>query len=73
MALSIDVLSSYPPVQEAEVDKVLAEEIRDNEKKIVVLDDDPTGVQTVHDISCLLYTSWRNRKPDSRFTNAYNE
>ena len=44
MALSIDVLSSYPPVQEAEVDKVLAEEIRDNEKKIVVLDDDPTGV-----------------------------
>ena len=49
MALSIDVLSSYPSVQEAEVDKVLAEEIRDNEKKIVVLDDDPTG--------CLLYTS----------------
>ena len=37
MALSIDVLSSYPPVQEAEVDKVLAEEIRDNEKKIVEL------------------------------------
>lgn len=56
MALSIDVLSSYPPVQEAEVDKVLAEEIRDNEKKIVVLDDDPTGVQTVHDIS--VYTNW---------------
>ena len=55
MALSIDVLSSYPPVQEAEVDKVLAEEIRDNEKKIVVLDDDPTGVQTVHDIS--VYTN----------------
>ena len=56
MALSVDVLSSYPPVQEAEVDKVLAEEIRDNEKKIVVLDDDPTGVQTVHDIS--VYTNW---------------
>ena len=55
MALSIDVLSSYPSVQEAEVDKVLAEEIRDNEKKIVVLDDDPTGVQTVHDIS--VYTN----------------
>ena len=56
MALSIDVLSSYPSVQEAEVDKVLAEEIRDNEKKIVVLDDDPTGVQTVHDVS--VYTDW---------------
>ena len=35
---------------------MLAEEIRDNEKKIVVLDDDPTGVQTVHDIS--VYTNW---------------
>ena len=56
MVLSVDVLSSYPPIQEAEVDKVLAEEIRNNKKKIVVLDDDPTGVQTVHDIS--VYTNW---------------
>ena len=62
MELSIDILSSYPPVQEAEVDKVLAEEIRDNEKKIVVLDDDPTGVQTVHDIS--VYTNWEKASID---------
>lgn len=65
MALSIDVLSSYPPVQEAEVDKVLAEEIRDNEKKIVVLDDDPTGVQTVHDIS--VYTNWEKTSIEQGF------
>lgn len=65
MALSIDVLSSYPPVQEAEVDKVLAEEIRDNEKKIVVLDDDPTGVQTVHDIS--VYTNWEKASIEQGF------
>ena len=31
-------------------------EIAANNKKIVVLDDDPTGVQTVHDIS--VYTNW---------------
>jgi uncharacterized protein YgbK (DUF1537 family) len=31
-------------------------EIEKNNKKIVVLDDDPTGVQTVHDIS--VYTGW---------------
>ena len=65
MELSIDILSSYPPVQEAEVDKVLAEEIRDNEKKIVVLDDDPTGVQTVHDIS--VYTNWEKASIEQGF------
>ena len=32
------------------------EKIEKNNKKIVVLDDDPTGVQTVHDIS--VYTNW---------------
>ena len=30
--------------------------LRKNRRKIIVLDDDPTGVQTVHDIS--VYTSW---------------
>ena len=36
--------------------KVVKKEIEKNNKKIVVLDDDPTGVQTVHDIS--VYTNW---------------
>ncbi|MDO4941842.1 MAG: four-carbon acid sugar kinase family protein [Lachnospiraceae bacterium] len=35
---------------------MLKKEIAANNKKIVVLDDDPTGVQTVHDIS--VYTNW---------------
>ena len=39
-----------------EVDRLLLEEIAKNEKKIIVLDDDPTGVQTVHDIS--VFTNW---------------
>ncbi len=54
--LSADILKTFPPVDEAEVNALLAKEIHDNDAKIVVLDDDPTGVQTCHDIS--VYTNW---------------
>lgn len=57
MALKVDVLKQYPAVDEAAVDRVLNQLIAENDKKIVVLDDDPTGVQTVHDIS--VYTNWK--------------
>lgn len=56
MALRAEVLSSYKKIDEAYVDELLNKEIAANNKKIVVLDDDPTGVQTVHDIS--VYTNW---------------
>lgn len=56
MAVKTDILSSYPTVDESAVDALLTKEIEKNHKKIVVLDDDPTGVQTVHDIS--VYTNW---------------
>ena len=56
MALKTDVLNTYKKIDEAYVDELLAKEIAANNKKIVVLDDDPTGVQTVHDIS--VYTNW---------------
>lgn len=56
MGLTTKVFDRYPAIDEAEVDKLLAAEIAKNHKKIVVLDDDPTGVQTVHDIS--VYTNW---------------
>lgn len=56
MALSAEILSSYKKIDEAYIDTLLNEEIARNQKKIVVLDDDPTGVQTVHDIS--VYTNW---------------
>lgn len=39
-----------------EIDRLLAAEIGRNQKKWIVLDDDPTGVQTVHGIS--VYTDW---------------
>lgn len=56
MQLKADVLNSYKKINETFIDTLLAKEIAENNKKIVVLDDDPTGVQTVHDIS--VYTDW---------------
>ena len=47
MAIEAKVLSSYQEIDEAYMDTLLKEEIRTNHQKIVVLDDDPTGVQTV--------------------------
>lgn len=38
------------------VDELLENALKTLNKKIIVLDDDPTGVQTVHDIS--VYTDW---------------
>jgi len=41
---------------EARIDRILREAVMRSGRKIVVLDDDPTGVQTVHDVS--VYTDW---------------
>ena len=49
-------LIPFPEKKKAEVDRLLKAEIAQNKQKIVVLDDDPTGVQTVHDLS--VYTDW---------------
>jgi uncharacterized protein YgbK (DUF1537 family) len=53
-----DLLARYAayPVNGEKVDTLVANEIRKNNRKIIVLDDDPTGVQTVHGIS--VYTGW---------------
>lgn len=56
MTLSTDFFQTLPVVDEAAVDLLLQKEIAKNHRKFVVLDDDPTGVQTVHDIS--VFTSW---------------
>ena len=55
MAISTEILTSFQKIDEAYIDSLLKKEIEANNKKIVVLDDDPTGVQTVHDIS--VYTN----------------
>lgn len=56
MGRSADILNTYKEIDEAWIDGLLAAEIAANRRKLVVLDDDPTGVQTVHDIS--VYTDW---------------
>ena len=53
--LNSSVLNTYPVLEEAELDELLLKEIEKNDVKFVVLDDDPTGVQTVHDISVYTY------------------
>lgn len=55
-AIGSGVLTEYPSVDEEYVDNLLRKELERDNKKIIVLDDDPTGVQTVHDIS--VYAEW---------------
>lgn len=54
--ISAAVLAQYPRPDEAAIDAALAAEAAANDRKIIVLDDDPTGVQTVHDVR--VYTDW---------------
>jgi len=54
--ISAEILNKYPIPDVAEVDRLLTEEAEKFGLKIIVLDDDPTGVQTVHDVS--VYTDW---------------
>ncbi len=54
--LQLTALNQYPLPDVAQINALLAEEIAKNQTKLVVLDDDPTGVQTVHDVS--VYTDW---------------
>ena len=55
-SLPVSVLSDLPPVDGEKAAKLLDEEAKALGRKIVVLDDDPTGSQTVHGVS--VYTSW---------------
>lgn len=55
-SVKTDALNNYPKVDVKAVEELLGEELKKSHQKIVVLDDDPTGVQTVHDVS--VYTDW---------------
>lgn len=63
--LDTTILTSYPVIDETSIDILLKQEIEKNDTKIVVLDDDPTGVQTVHDIS--VYTNWNKESIEQGF------
>lgn len=54
--ISVETLMIYPALDENKLDMELNAAIESDKHKIVVLDDDPTGVQTVHDLS--VYTDW---------------
>ncbi len=54
--LDLSVLSSFKEVDNEKVEVMLKEALKGLNKKIVVLDDDPTGVQTVNNVS--VYTDW---------------
>lgn len=55
-AISAQVLLRYPKPEEVTLDALLDRELAKSRAKLVVLDDDPTGVQTVHGVS--VYTDW---------------
>jgi uncharacterized protein YgbK (DUF1537 family) len=58
-----ELLSMYPQCDEA--DAILERELSKNQRKIIVLDDDPTGVQTVHGVS--VYTNWSMESIEAGF------
>ena len=66
MAIKFSVTENYRPIDENMVDELLKKEIERNTRKIVVLDDDPTGVQTVHDVH--IYTGWDEESFRKGFT-----
>lgn len=66
--LQASVLTSCGMEQEKKLDELLQKEIDANEAKIVVLDDDPTGVQTVNDVA--VYTDWQPEHMAEAFAEA---
>lgn len=54
--LNMSILNDFPAVNDSLIETLLSREIALNHAKLVVLDDDPTGVQTVHGVS--VYTDW---------------
>ena len=54
--LSVNVLTDVKPVDTAKVDEMLSIALAGLDKKIIALDDDPTGVQTVNNV--YWYTDW---------------
>ena len=56
MEVCAEILKKYPIPDIKAIDQMLAQELEKNKSKVIVLDDDPTGVQTVHDI--WVFTKW---------------
>ena len=68
--IPISILTKFPQNKKKEVDFLLQAELKKNARKIIVLDDDPTGVQTVHDVS--VYTCWDKKSIEAGFAESNN-
>ncbi len=60
-----EALAQYPGVDREQAERMLFARLERSSRKLVVLDDDPTGIQTVHDIS--VYTDWSQESIDAGF------
>ncbi|HWL12677.1 MAG TPA: four-carbon acid sugar kinase family protein [Ureibacillus sp.] len=60
-----EVFNNIPSVDTSLVNEMIEKELKNLNKKIIVLDDDPTGVQTVHGVS--VYTDWSLESIDKGF------
>jgi uncharacterized protein YgbK (DUF1537 family) len=63
--LDASIIETFARPDEHRIEGLLAAELSALHRKIVVLDDDPTGVQTVHAIS--VYTGWDTAALESAF------
>jgi len=63
--LDAAVVESFPRPDEEMIESLLSVELARLKSKIVVLDDDPTGVQTVHHVS--VYTDWNEDTLEAAF------
>lgn len=63
--LASKIISFFPPINETEINKQWKETHASFNHKIVVLDDDPTGVQAVHGVS--VYTDWSEKTIEDGF------
>lgn len=66
LGLNADILKEYPKLDNKYLQGLLDFQIKNNKSKIIVLDDDPTGAQTVHNIS--VYTDWSYNSIESGFS-----
>lgn len=62
-----DLLQSLPPEWPVDLRPEIQQEIRSSGRKVVVLDDDPTGTQTVHSIPVL--TGWNREALETELQN----
>lgn len=68
--LDMSVVKQFSAMDESKLNDLLQAEIAKSGKKLIVLDDDPTGVQTVHGVS--VYTDWSKESIEAGFAEERN-